>query len=125
VLERANLEAVLLADGEVTSEHVLLVLAGHGAGGLDPATVRTRVLDLTEGVPLPSPPEPPWPERDPETAIRQLAPGLQLAPTPDGRDPRRRMLWGSRIFLDADGRPLIVPVEVPEGSSVEGPAHGA
>jgi hypothetical protein len=26
---------------------------------------------------------------------------------------------------DADGRPLIVPVEVPEGSSVEGPAHGA
>jgi hypothetical protein len=27
--------------------------------------------------------------------------------------------------LDADGRPLIVAVEVPEGSSVEGPARTA
>lgn len=44
VLERANLEAVVLADGEVTGEHVLLALAGHGAGGLDPAAVRKRAV---------------------------------------------------------------------------------
>jgi prophage regulatory protein len=179
VLERAHLEAVLLADAEVTSEHVLLALASHWAGnaastglrhrrGLDPAEVRRRVLDLTEGMAVP-PPEAPEPELDPETAMGQVAPGLELAPTPGGKDPRRRMPWGSRIFLDADGtpikradgyalrqyyidrdgypvltsdgqpvhavfdehgqevldedgRPLIVPVEIPDGSSVEAPA---
>lgn len=98
--------------------------------------------------------------------MRRVAPGLELAPTPDGKDPRRRMPWGSRIFVDADGtpikrtdglalrqyfvdrdgnpvltsdgqpvhgvfdghgrevlaedgRPLVVPVEIPEGSRVE------
>jgi len=67
VLERANLEAVLLADAEVTSEHVLLALASHwardatttvllGRRGLDPAEVRRRVLDLTEGVAAVPPP---------------------------------------------------------------------
>jgi Clp amino terminal domain, pathogenicity island component len=180
VLERANLEAVLLADAEVTSEHVLLALASHWAadasvmalpprGDLDPAAVRRRVVDFTEGVavpPLPAPEPPP----DPEEAMRRVAPGLELAPTPDGKDPRRRMPWGSRIFVDADGtpikqtdglalrqyyidrdgnpvlthdgqpvhtlfdehgrevlaengRPLVVPVEIPEGSGVEPPAR--
>ena len=99
----------------------------------------------------------------------RVAPGLELAVTPGGKDPRRRMPWGSRIFVDPDGkpikradgqalrqyhvdrdgypvrtsdgqpvhavfdehgrgvtdedgRPLIVPVQVPEGSSVEPPA---
>jgi len=116
VLERAHLEAVLLADAEVTSEHVLLALASHWARdaattavlsrrGLDPAEVRRRVLDLTEGVAVPPPPEPPQ-EPDPEVAMRQVAPGLELAPTPDGKDPRRRMPWGSAIFVDPDGRPI-------------------
>ena len=36
----------------------------------------------------------------------RVAPGLELAVTPDGKDPRRRMPWGSRVFLDADGRPV-------------------
>ena len=116
VLERAHLEAVLLADGEVTSEHVLLALASHwasdaattallGRRGLDPAEVRRRVLDLTEGVAVPPPPEPPQ-EPDPEAAMRQVAPGLELAPTPDGKDPRRRMPWGSQVFMDAEGAPI-------------------
>lgn len=176
VLERANLEAVLLADAEVTSEHALLALASHWAadatatapppsGDLDPAAVRRRVLDITEGVAVPPPPAP-EPLLDPEEAMGRVAPGLELAPTPDGKDPRRRMPWGSRIFVDADGapikqtdglelrqyfvdrdgnpvltsdgqpvhgvfdehgrevlaedgRPLVVPVEIPEGSRVE------
>jgi hypothetical protein len=116
VLERANLEAVLLADAEVTSEHVLLALASHWAadaramplppsGDLDPAAVRRRVLDVTEGMAVPPPPAP-EPPLDPEEAMRAVAPGLELAPTPDGKDPRRRMPWGSRIFVDADGTPI-------------------
>jgi hypothetical protein len=117
VLERAHLEAVLLADAEVTSEHVLLALASHwaddpvataslGRAGLDPAAVRRRVLDLTEGVAVPPPPQAPWPELEPEAAMRRVAPGLELAPTPDGKDPRRRMPWGSVMFVDADGSPI-------------------
>jgi hypothetical protein len=74
VLERAHLEAVLLADTEVTSEHVLLALASHWARspvavasfrrrGMDLSEVRKRVLDLTEGVALPPPPnQPPRPK---------------------------------------------------------------
>jgi hypothetical protein len=139
-------------------------------GDLDPAEVRRRVLDVTEGVAVPPPPAP-EPPLDPEEAMRRVAPGLELAPTPDGKDPRRRMPWGSRIFLDADGtpikrtdglalcqyfidrdgnpvltrdgqpvhtgfdehgrealaddgRPLVVPVEIPEGSRVEPHARG-
>jgi Clp amino terminal domain, pathogenicity island component len=179
VLERANLEAVLLADAEVTSEHVLLALASQWAadarvmalppsGDLDPAAVRRRVLEVTEGVAVP-PPLAPEPPPDPEEAMGRVAPGLELTPTPEGKDPRRRMPWGSRIFVDADGtpikhtggqalrqyyidrdgnpvltsdgqpvhavfdehgrevtdedgRPLIVPVEIPDGSSVEAPS---
>jgi hypothetical protein len=113
VLERAHLEAVLLADTEATSEHVLLALASHWARspvtvasfrrrGMDLTEVRKRVLDLTEGIALPPPPpEQPGPKPDPE--VRDVAPGLDLAPTPDGKDPRRRMPWGSMVFTDADG----------------------
>ena len=180
VLERAHLEAVLLADAEVTREHVLLALTSQWAKdaaitarpsrrGLDPAEVRRRVLDLTEGVAVPPPPKAPWTELDPEAAMGRVAPGLELAVAPGGKDPRRRMPWGSRIFVDPDGkpikradgqalrqyyidrdgnpvltsdgqpvhavfdehgrevtdedgRPLVVPVEIPDGSSVEGPA---
>jgi hypothetical protein len=54
----------------------------------------------TEGVvpPAPSPlaEPPPEPEVDPTA-------GLELAPTPDGADPRRRKPWGSKVFVDADG----------------------
>jgi hypothetical protein len=113
VLERANLEAFALADAEVASEHVLLALTGRWDGtlatrwlrrhGADAAALRQRVVDLTEGQALPEPVPPPvdepaWPaELDP-------APGLELAPTPEGRDPRRRRPWGSAVFADADGK---------------------
>lgn len=112
LLERANLEAMALADGEVASEHVLLALTGRWDGsfgtgwlqqrGIDAEAVRQRVVDLTEGVavaapaPLAAPPEP---EPDPTAT-------LKLAPTPDGKDPRRRKPWGSKVFVDADGRPV-------------------
>jgi hypothetical protein len=113
LLERANLEALALADAEVASEHVLLALTARWDGsaatgwlarhGVEAAAVRQRVVDLTEGGALPEPvplpdDQPAWPaELDP-------APGLALAPTPDGRDPRRRRPWGSAIFVHADGR---------------------
>jgi hypothetical protein len=32
------------------------------------------------------------------------ASGLELAPTPDGKDPRRRRPWGSAVFADAEGQ---------------------
>jgi hypothetical protein len=96
VLERANLEAFALADAEVASEHVLLALTGRWDGslatgwlqrhGVDAAAVCQRVVDLTEGGELPEPAplpadEPAWP------AVLDPAPGLELAPTPEGRDP--------------------------------------
>lgn len=112
-LERANLEAFALADAEVASEHVLLALTSRWDGSratgrlqrhrIDPAALRQRVVDLTESGTLPEPAplpveEPAWPaEFDP-------APELELAPTPEGRDPRRRRPWGSAVFSDADGR---------------------
>jgi Clp amino terminal domain, pathogenicity island component len=112
VLERANLEAFALADAEVSSEHVLLAMTGRwesfAAGwlrrhGVEAAAVRRRVVDATEGgalpEPVPLPVEEPRPDADP-------APGLELAPTPDGRDPRRRRPWGSAMFVDADGKPV-------------------
>jgi Clp amino terminal domain, pathogenicity island component len=111
VLERANLEAVVLADAEVASEHVLLALtdrwdrsvAAHWLQrhGIDPAALRQRVVAFTEGGELPEPPavdEPTW------LAELDVAPGLELAPTPDGKDPRRRRPWGSAVFADAQGR---------------------
>jgi hypothetical protein len=113
VLERANLEAFALADAEVSGEHVLLALTGRWEGfaagwlrrhGVEAAAVRQRVVDYTEGGALPEPvplpaEEPPRPDVDP-------APGLELAPTPDGRDLRRRRPWGSAMFVDADGKPF-------------------
>jgi Clp amino terminal domain, pathogenicity island component len=111
LLERANLEAVALADGEVASQHVLLALTGRWDGsfgtgwlqqrGIDAEAVRQRVVDLTEGVapPAPSPFAAPAPEFDPTAA-------LGLAPTPDGKDPRRRKPWGSKVFVDPGGRPI-------------------
>jgi predicted DNA-binding transcriptional regulator AlpA len=95
LLERANLEAAALADGEVASEHVLLALTGRWDGslgtgwlrrrGIDAQAVRQQVVDLTEGVapPAPAPLAAPALEFDPTAA-------LQLAPTRDGKDPRRR-----------------------------------
>jgi hypothetical protein len=57
-------------------------------------------VDLTEGGELPEPPppvdQPGWP--------LELAPELELTPTPDGKDPRRRRPWGSAVFADAEGR---------------------
>jgi Clp amino terminal domain, pathogenicity island component len=112
VLKRANLEAYALADAEVNSEHVLLALTSRWESfatrwlerhGIDAAAVRQRVIDLTEGAEPPTPAplpadEPPLPaEWDP-------APGLELAPNPDGRDPRLRRPWGSAMFVDDDGR---------------------
>ena len=50
------------------------------------------------GAPPPPVEEPTWPSE------LDLAPGLELAPTPDGKDPRRRRPWGSAVFADAQGR---------------------
>jgi hypothetical protein len=70
--------------------------------GIDPAALRQRVVDFTEGGQLPEPTPPAdqqgWPSE------LDLAPGLELAPTPDGKDPRRRRPWGSAVFADAEGR---------------------
>ena len=112
VLERAKLEAFALADAEVSSEHVLLALTGRWEGfaagwlqrrGVEAAAVRQRVADLTEGA---EPPEPaPLPADEPPLPTEwDPAPGLELAPNPDGMDPRRRRPWGSAVFADADGR---------------------
>jgi Clp amino terminal domain, pathogenicity island component len=113
LLERANLEAYALADAEVNSEHVLLALTGRWDGcfvtgwlerhGVEAAAVRQRVVDLTEGAEPPTPA--PLPVQEPALPAEwDPAPGLELAPTPDGRDPRRRRPWGSAVFADADGR---------------------
>ena len=110
LLERASLEAVLLADAAVTSEHVLLALTSQwnrsfatrwlARAGIDPQAVRQRVVDVTEGVPLPAPtPIVAPPEFDP-------AAGLELVPTPQGQDPRRRQPWGSMVLVETDGRPV-------------------
>lgn len=110
LLERAILEAVLLADAEVTSEHVLLALTSQwdeslatrwlARCGIAPQVVRQRVVDVTEGVPLPAPAQLVAPlEFEP-------AAGLDLVPTPDGHDPCQRKPWGSMVLIDADGRPV-------------------
>ncbi len=113
-LERANLEAVRLADPEVTSEHVLLALTSswdhrgvfiinwlHRCG-IRPEAVRQRVMDVTEGVTLPEPPAQlqPLPEPDP------LA-GLELASNPNGKHPMWRRPWTTRWILDSDGRRIM------------------
>ena len=132
-LERANLEASWLADQQVTSEHVLLALSRRGpnscfvlgwlAGrGILAEQVRQRVVDATEGVALPTPPERLTPP--PPVAPDPLA-ALDLAPNPLGHDPRRRLPWGSRgfgvpldrppskgmvgrqYFVDRDGYPVL------------------
>jgi len=126
VLERANLEAVLLADAEVTSEHVLVALASQWAadaramalpsrGDLDPAEVRRRVLDVTEGVAVPPPPapEPPldprggrplppacWPPGSPQASWcgRGAMPGRQGRMS--GTPPPRRSKPAGPFVLD-------------------------
>jgi predicted DNA-binding transcriptional regulator AlpA len=130
VLERANLEAARLADAEVASEHVLLALISRGyfptgwvaRAGITAEAVRQRVLDATEGVALPEPPEP---IELPPPSGPDPADALDLAPNPLGHDPRRRRPWGSRgfgvlldrppkagmlgrqYFIDRDGYPVL------------------
>lgn len=114
VLERATLTAVELQDEAVTGEHVLLALTDDWGGGLvssllagrgiDATTVRRRLIDVTDGMtPVAGPPPPrhDW-RRDSRRIPRP--PELELAPTPDGHDPRRRKPWGSVMFRDAEGR---------------------
>jgi hypothetical protein len=113
VLERANFEAARLADAEVASEHVLLALIGRGhfptgwvaRSGITADAVRQRVMDATEGVVLPDPPE----QLEPATPHGLGSEdALDLAPNPLGHDPRRRHPWGSRGF----GVPLDRPPKV-------------
>ena len=111
VLERANLEALALADAEVASEHMLLALTGRWDGsfaaswlrrcGIDPVALRQRVMEFTEGGQLPAPPPAAAPMGPP---LWDPASALELAPTPDGKDPRRRRPWGSAVFADPQGR---------------------
>jgi hypothetical protein len=113
-LERANLEAVRLADAEVTSEHVLLALTSRweracfatgwlARAGIAAAAVRQRVLAATEGVALP---EPPALLRPPPTDDLGPAAELELAANPLGHDPRRRGPWHSMTFDVPEDRPL-------------------
>jgi hypothetical protein len=111
LLQRASLEASGLGAAEVSSEHVLLALTRRWDGavltnwlwrrGVDAETVRRRVVDVTQGVAVPQatplPPDPLPSETDPTL-------GLELRPTPDGKDPRQRGPWGSMPFVDDLGR---------------------
>jgi hypothetical protein len=112
VLERANLEATWLADAKITADHVLLALTDQWRGscfvlrwlerrGVDPGAVRQRLVDATEGVALPTPPE----QLEPMPAVSNPMDALDLAPSPLGYDPRRRLPWGSRGFGVPLGRP--------------------
>jgi hypothetical protein len=114
-LERALVEAVVLADAEVTSEHVLLALTRRwergcfatgwlNDRGISADAVRQRVVEITERVVLPEVPtalpEPPLSDRP------SVAAELELAPNPLGHDPRRRLPWRSMAFDVPEDRPL-------------------
>jgi Clp amino terminal domain, pathogenicity island component len=112
-LERANLEAVRLADPEVATEHVLLALTSPWDQGrfvidwltrcgISPEALRQRVVDATEGVALPELPTRLEPAPEPD-----LLAGLELALNPDGRHPLRRRPWTTRSILDRDGRRIM------------------
>jgi len=80
VPERANLEALVLAEAEVASEHVLLASTARWDGsfaaswlqrcGIDPVALRQRVVEFTEGGQLPAPP--PAATRVPPASLRLL-----------------------------------------------------
>jgi ATP-dependent Clp protease ATP-binding subunit ClpA len=102
VLERANLEALVLADAEVASEHVLLALTARWDGsfaaswlqrcGIDPVALRQRVVEFTEG-------------------------GNPVL-TADGRPVHGLVDEQGQQVLDGEGRPLIGAVEIPPGCRV-------
>jgi Clp amino terminal domain, pathogenicity island component len=91
--ERAYVEAVLLADAEVASEHVLLAVTRGWEScfamgwlkrrGVGPDAVRRRVVEVTEGVELPEAPTLAEPPPAPPLAEPPPAP-----PLPAGRLPR-------------------------------------
>lgn len=106
-LRRASTVACRLRDEVVGTEHVLIAAAeewepvGFGplvSRGITSAISYDRVLAITEGtVPI-------WNLPAVESASekrRSTYIGPDLAPTPAGRDPRRRKPWGSIPFLDA------------------------
>ena len=114
LLERARLKAFELADEEVTSQHLLLALLDDWDGrlpayvardDLDADSIRARVLAITESVADPEPPARPPLRVHAERRIPR-PPEPELALTPEGRDPRRRMPWGSAVFHDAEGRAI-------------------
>ena len=63
--------------------------------------VRQRVADVTEGVAVPEPA--PLGEPAPEPVSTA---GVDLAPSPLGKDPLRRKPWGSMAFQVPQGRPV-------------------
>jgi hypothetical protein len=108
VIERAKLWAAMVEDDRVSSEHVLLALTDRWGQspvmeylvrrGLDSEMIRERTLALTE-----TPGE--------DAAASQpddagAAGDLDLAPGPDGVDPRERRPWGSIVAVDDAGRPI-------------------
>jgi hypothetical protein len=113
VLERARLRARELQDLHVNSEHVLLVLTEKWdllavSGflrdrGLEAEAVRERVLRFTET----SKPHLMAGKQGGSVVSEPVSqpPGFDLAPTPAGLDPRRRLPWGSEFFVDLKGNP--------------------
>ena len=114
VLTRAKVNAAELEDDEVAGEHVLLALTDEWPGahpdaliaerGGDAASLRERLISVTDGM-LPAP-EPPPPRAWPPTAPKRVRrpPEPELAPSPLGHDPRRRKPWGSAVFGTPEGK---------------------
>jgi predicted DNA-binding transcriptional regulator AlpA len=98
LLERANLKAAELEDGQATSEHVLLAVADTWGDSWMTADLRRRGIDaddLRERVMLAR-------EEDMPAANGST---LELAKSPAGHDPWKRVPWGSAVF-HVDGRPV-------------------
>lgn len=109
VLERANLWARELRDEVVNAEHVLLALAEVWpdapllpgiVGDVDPDDIIQRIVAATEGRTIPSGPPAPVAPTD--------AFPLDLRLSPAGFEPRRRLPWTSRPFVEeVSGQPVM------------------
>jgi predicted DNA-binding transcriptional regulator AlpA len=114
LLERAKLHAAELEDDAIVGEHVLLALtdgwrgsdlAGLNAeGGIDAASLRRRMLAVSDGMLTAHDPPPPRPDLPVSPKRVPRPPDPELAPSPVGHDPRRRRPWGSSGFTTQEGK---------------------